>query len=264
MDFEREYYEIESFWNTPTTAEDYERIKTISNLFPHNVESIVDVGCGNGVFVNFLVNGSRKYKRVCGVDRSITALGFVKSEKIQASIDKLPFHDNEFDLVLCLEVIEHLPQNIYRQGLKELTRVSNKYIIVSVPNEQNIEIGRITCLDCRTLFNPDLHLRSFTRDSVSNLLNDYGFTCKEIIFVGEKVCYPILDDINYIRNKYKTLVNPWDFNILCPVCGSLLPGKKSSTQKGSIISTVKGFIQGVWPKITKGRWITAVYEKQSF
>jgi len=45
----------------------------------------------------------------------------------------LPYKDNAFDLVLCTEVLEHLDDP--QKGLKELVRVSKKYLVISVPNE---------------------------------------------------------------------------------------------------------------------------------
>ena len=44
----------------------------------------------------------------------------------------LPIADNRFDTVICTEVLEHLDQ-LHRVFL-ELLRISNKYIIISVPN----------------------------------------------------------------------------------------------------------------------------------
>ncbi len=45
----------------------------------------------------------------------------------------MPYKDKEFDLVLCTEVLEHLEDP--KRALKELIRVSNKYLVLSVPNE---------------------------------------------------------------------------------------------------------------------------------
>lgn len=48
-------------------------------------------------------------------------------------IHRLPFPDDHFPLVICLEVLEHLPDS--RVGLRELARVSSDYILLSVPHE---------------------------------------------------------------------------------------------------------------------------------
>ncbi len=44
----------------------------------------------------------------------------------------LPFADNSFDTVVCLDTLEHIDQ--LHTALGDLVRVSSKYIIVSLPN----------------------------------------------------------------------------------------------------------------------------------
>ena len=51
----------------------------------------------------------------------------------QGNIYALPYKDNSFDLLICSEVLEHLEHP--EEALKELHRVTKKYVIFSVPNE---------------------------------------------------------------------------------------------------------------------------------
>lgn len=44
----------------------------------------------------------------------------------------IPFPDNSFDCVLCLDVLEHL-ENIH-QVFDELCRVTRRYVVISLPN----------------------------------------------------------------------------------------------------------------------------------
>ncbi len=46
------------------------------------------------------------------------------------------FSDNQFGLVVCTEVLEHLEN--FHEMLDELVRVSNKYIVISLPNCMSI------------------------------------------------------------------------------------------------------------------------------
>jgi SAM-dependent methyltransferase len=48
-------------------------------------------------------------------------------------LHRLPFPDNSFPLLICLEVLEHLPDSSV--GLRELARVSSEYVLLSVPHE---------------------------------------------------------------------------------------------------------------------------------
>lgn len=109
-------------------------LKEAKKLHP---KTILDVGCGEG----FTLNRFRKLnigKDLIGVDTSVKAIALGKEQfphlnLKEGSAYKLPFKDNSFDLVLCLEVLEHLEDP--QKAFSELVRVSKKYCIVSVPNE---------------------------------------------------------------------------------------------------------------------------------
>lgn len=259
MDYQKQYYEIKDFWDGVPGQSDIERIKKISELIPTDVTSILDVGCGNGIFLNFLNEQPRKYSRLHGVDRSLTALSFVKTEKSQARIENLPFDTNEFDLITCLEVLEHLPQLVFQQALSELSRVSKKYIIVSVPNKQDLQYGQIYCPNCFTRFNPDLHLQSFNPEDLTDLLCKYYFLCKRVETIGYAENYMVLSKILHWKSKYQWLKNSAPFDILCPICGATIP-KSGNTGKGNS-KTFNNLVKKAWPKTYRKRWLVALYER---
>ena len=101
------------------------------------VDSILDVGCGEGFTLNRLKEKGIG-KQLEGLEYLQTAIQLGKKtypdiKIIQGSIYELPYKDNSFDLVLCTEVLEHLEEQ--KKALKELVRVSKKYLVISVPNE---------------------------------------------------------------------------------------------------------------------------------
>jgi ubiquinone/menaquinone biosynthesis C-methylase UbiE len=106
--------------------------------------SILDVGCGEG----FILQQLRKNnlgKHLEGVDPMPQAIEVGKKLhphlKLKlGDIYKLPYKDNAFDLVMCCEVLEHLEHP--EKGLKELIRVSKKYVVLSVPNEPHFTVQR--------------------------------------------------------------------------------------------------------------------------
>lgn len=259
VDYQIEYYEIEDFWNGVPTESDLERIEKVSELIPPDVTSVLDVGCGNGIFINYLIDHPRKYSILHGVDRSLAALNFVKTEKTQASIENLPFTAGEFDLVACLEVLEHLPKPIYQQALTELTRVSSKYIIVAVPNKQNLELGQIGCPNCFTRFNPDLHLRSFSIEGLKELLVEHSFSCKKVEAICQVENYMMLSKILQWKSKYQHLGNKGSFKIICPICGATIPGNKNIAEENP--KSLKNLVKKAWPKTHRKRWLVALYEK---
>ena len=69
----------------------------------------------------------------------LTSMDIDNFSVINADITNLPFLDNSFECIICSEILEHLETPI--QAAKEMVRVSNKYIICSVPAlpDNNIE-----------------------------------------------------------------------------------------------------------------------------
>lgn len=101
------------------------------------INSVLDVGCGEGFTLNKLYE-SKIGKRLEGVDFLKTAIELGRKTHPnlilnQGDIYKLKYQDNTFDLVMATEVLEHLEDP--KKGLKELIRVSKKYLLLSVPNE---------------------------------------------------------------------------------------------------------------------------------
>ena len=101
-------------------------------------QRILDVGCGEGFTMRELREDGVQATMV-GVDLSPGALawnhahGMARSPLGVVDVHHLPFPDNSFDLVLCLEVLEHLPDS--GVGLRELLRLSREHVLVSVPHE---------------------------------------------------------------------------------------------------------------------------------
>jgi 2-polyprenyl-3-methyl-5-hydroxy-6-metoxy-1,4-benzoquinol methylase len=101
------------------------------------VDSILDVGCGEGFTLNRLKeNGIGK--RLEGIEYLQAAIDLGRKTYPDVLIKKgtiynLPYKTDSFDLVLCTEVLEHLEKP--QDALKELVRVSKKYLVISVPNE---------------------------------------------------------------------------------------------------------------------------------
>jgi 2-polyprenyl-3-methyl-5-hydroxy-6-metoxy-1,4-benzoquinol methylase len=97
---------------------------------------ILDAGCGEGFAMRELWHEQRQ--PVVGLDGSHHALQMARHLNghhsfAAADLLALPFPDRSFDLVVCMEVLEHLSQPA--RGLTELCRVSSRHLLLTVPNE---------------------------------------------------------------------------------------------------------------------------------
>lgn len=63
-------------------------------------------------------------------------------------IEPLPFADNTFDTVVCLDTLEHIDK--LHNALGDLVRVSRKYIIVSLPNCWRATTREVICARSRS------------------------------------------------------------------------------------------------------------------
>jgi len=94
--------------------------------------SILDVGCGNGFFTYYF----SKLAYTVGIDYSRYMLSTNPcNQLIQGSALALPFKANSFDLVFCSNLLHHIkdPEMVIR----EMKRVSKKYVVLSEPNRNN-------------------------------------------------------------------------------------------------------------------------------
>src|SRR5579875_1582497 len=97
---------------------------------------ILDAGCGSGRTLQELVD----YGTVVGLeldpDAAAVARGRGCGEVVEGRLESLPWGDGTFDLITCLDVIEHTPDD--RLTLSELRRVTRPggYLLATVPAYQ--------------------------------------------------------------------------------------------------------------------------------
>jgi ubiquinone/menaquinone biosynthesis C-methylase UbiE len=107
------------------------------SLNSENIQSILDVGCGNGEFLNAWKNHFSA-KIGVGIEPSSEGIELVKrkwqSDKEltfqSAFAHNLPYENDSFDLVTTWSVLHWIGRNEYLQSIGEMIRVSSKYLCV--------------------------------------------------------------------------------------------------------------------------------------
>ena len=147
-------------------------LKALEIIIREKPKEILEVGCGSGQFAQLLFESG--IKNYIGFDFSPKGLEVARSLSPQRfflgnAYDKSNYQDVnnleilgslEYDLTVCLEVLEHLEKD-----LEVLENMSGK-VILSVPN-----------------FDSESHLRFFKRDL--DAIDRYGkmFEIKEVYFI---------------------------------------------------------------------------------
>lgn len=174
----KDFYEQEAGLKDYDPAADtveIHRCRAVWSVFPRRgVESVLDAGCGNGYFCRW-ISGKVPLHRVAGLDVSPTRVAL--SQQRHPGIDfragdvtALPFGDREFDVVTCIEVLEHLPDPL--PALREILRVARRYAIVTVPDRQPLRM--LLCPHCGRKFPEYGHLQSFDRARIEQLAEAAG------------------------------------------------------------------------------------------
>jgi uncharacterized protein with PIN domain len=260
--FVDEYYE--RAWSQVTgsaSPEEEERVKETLSLIPPDCSSIPDAGCGDGRITNRLVS---QYTKVVGLENSREALRRVKAQRVLGTIDCLPFRERSFDLVLCCEVLEHLPFRVYPGALKELERVAARYIIVTVPNSQDIKRGMLTCPHCGCVFHANRHLRSFTPEMLTGLF--VKFRPRVVRPCVPSKSYPgrLLKLARFVGILSK---RAFPATALCPQCGYFRSPEESSPKAGvltrdsRLVSFLHALASRLIPGRRRGTWLLALYER---
>jgi len=192
----KEYYEFYD-WSKIDEEKLKPLIHRIEKIIPEDVKSILDIGCGNGVITTRL---SRKY-HIVGVDRSEQALSHLETGKILASCDNVPVEDRSYDLVLSTEMLEHLDDEVFHKTIGEFRRISRRYILITVPNSENIKKLLIKCPKCAYVYNRSYHLRSFTKKELSESFPGYRM-------IDHAVLGPKVRDYNNALSWIKRKLTP--------------------------------------------------------
>lgn len=94
----------------------------------------------------------------------------------------LPAPDNAFDVVLVIEVVEHLDDEKLVSTLTEAARVlkTGGVLVVSTPNDEDLGKQTKLCPECGALFHEWQHVRKWTSQTLAAYIAPFGFKPRNI------------------------------------------------------------------------------------
>jgi ubiquinone/menaquinone biosynthesis C-methylase UbiE len=139
---------------------------------------ILDVGCYDGYLL-------RELRRRCategvGIDISAHALGLAQSRAggertrfVLSGAVPLPFASEAFDVIVCSEILEHLPD--LDGALAEIARVLVRggRVYATMPNALD-QVWPPLRVICRRVDRIEGHLRRLSREEFIRVMRDYG------------------------------------------------------------------------------------------
>lgn len=137
-DLSKDVWSKDSYYKTAGEGSmefDHPAMKKLLEL-SNNAKTILDMGCGEGTRLSKLVGQGQKGM---GIDISEKAIFLAKKKYPNldfrvGDLEKLPFSENEFDLVYSAFVFEHLdnPEKVLKEGIRVLKKGGR--LLIAAPN----------------------------------------------------------------------------------------------------------------------------------
>lgn len=177
-------------------------IDLIGDVFGFNDEfKLLDLGCGQGHFTS-KIKSTFLNVDVSAVDYSISAIKYASKyfdgiDFIVADAYDLPYSDEYFDIIVCNNIWEHVPDPVFLlEKIKKILK-PNGHLILSTPSRFRIENILRIIMGENVTFMSQNHVTEYSVGQVYEQLKYGGFS-------NIKNFSPTIDsDLNPIWNSYK-------------------------------------------------------------
>ena len=189
---------VERFWNFRNNYKPYDNTWFTHQAGPAVLKladskskikgKILDYGTGKGYLVEHLLsNYSSAQIYACDFTENLALETNTKNKDNHAfkgcrHLTNLPseYEDNFFDTVFLIETIEHLTDNYLHSTLKEIHRILKPggTIVVTTPNDEDLEKTYVHCADCGATFHHMQHIRSWNEKNICSLMDEFSFRIK--------------------------------------------------------------------------------------
>jgi 2-polyprenyl-3-methyl-5-hydroxy-6-metoxy-1,4-benzoquinol methylase len=165
----------------------YQNGKGITNFlqafFSLKGKKICDFGCGKGFLIENLLAAGAEVWALDYSDASVDHVNKTFQSKggwngaVKADGENLVFNDDFFDVIVCVETIEHVLDEHLGKMMLELKRILKPggYVLFTTPCNEDIEKQMIYCPNCESIFHRMQHVRSWSEATLSNYCSEFNF-----------------------------------------------------------------------------------------
>ena len=149
-------------------------ISILKNI--NDVNNIIDAGCGEG-FMTYKISKEIPNVKIDGMDISETSIKIAKKTLPNKTfyiddITNTSISSRSYNMVLALEILEHLTSP--EIALKEISRITNNYCLISVPWEPFFSIGNVLSgKNISRLGNDEEHLQKWSKNDIIKLISKH-------------------------------------------------------------------------------------------
>jgi SAM-dependent methyltransferase len=234
------------------------RIGDLMRLLPAGIETGLDIGARDGFIAKLLAD---RISSVTALDLDTPVIDHARIQCVKGDVTALHFSDSSFNFVFCAEVLEHIPSKLLRKACSELSRVSNRYILIGVPFKQDIRVDRTTCRKCGGKNPPWGHVNSFDERRLRSLFPTYEIVKKSFVGTGgAKTNFLSCILMDMAGNPYGT----YDQEEPCIHCGATLSSPSVRNLIEKVLTRTAFFIKKLQAPFIKPQpnWIHVLFEKR--
>ncbi len=166
-------------------------------------DRVLDVGCGPGSLTLQAKERAGQAGQVVGIDASPEMIEVAREKAQRAGVqidfrlevvEKLPFPNDSFDIVLSSLMMHHLPEDVKRQALAEIWRVLRPGGCLMI-----VDFKRPESRHDRFFFALTLHNPLMFHNSMSVGIQDLGAWLQEAGFEGIELSDTQIKMLGYLR-----------------------------------------------------------------
>lgn len=168
----------------------FRRFHIVEDVFCRHLSRearIIDIGAGEGALVERLERAG--FRNVVGLDAYGPTLN---GKVIKASVSDLPFPDETFNAMSCLDVVEHVPLNLQLRVMREMERVLRPggVLVLSAPNMAHLRSRLDFFLKGKPWRNRlDKHPGELSSVERIGVLTEAGFVVGDTVGLHLTLCY---------------------------------------------------------------------------